>query len=241
MRGLLSGNDRGGGTQKVRAAPRRGAGEQGGYPGGLEGCRPIWRLPPLSPALPLPLTEDYDSESRRGGTLTGMFYRMPGSQLSKIDTVGMVGMVGFKAPSRRDNSKPLAKTRTTRPLSSHLSHLNAPSPTLNNLPCSFLPLLGKVCGPLRTPPLWGPYMPPTNQQKYPKITSPPTNQQVSRCIVRPPFSLGYESRHDHTARVGSPWSSGSHPAALAASLASINELYFLSISPCSINSSFFSP
>lgn len=98
MRGLLIGNDRGGGTQKVRASPRRGAGEQGGYPGGLEGCRPIWRLPPLSPALPLPLTEDYDSESRRGGTLTGMFYRMPGFQTFQNRPGGHGGHGGLQGP-----------------------------------------------------------------------------------------------------------------------------------------------
>ena len=51
----------------------------------------------------------------------------------------MVILLGFTSHLRRLNSKPLAKTRITRPLSSPLlSHYNALSPTLNNLAYSFL-------------------------------------------------------------------------------------------------------
>ena len=47
--------------------------------------------------------------------------------------------VRFQVPSRRLNSKPLAKALITRPLSSpNLSHYNASSPTLSNLAYSFL-------------------------------------------------------------------------------------------------------
>ena len=76
----------------------------------------------------------------------------------------------FKVPSRRQNSKPLAKTRIIRSLSSpHQSHCNAPSPNLSNIPYSFPLPTRKVYSPFLTPPLQGPYMPhPTN-----------------KCIIRP--------------------------------------------------------
>ena len=61
---------------------------------------------------------------------------------------------------------------------------------------------------------------------YRKTPLSPNNQQVSRGIIRPLLSLGYKNRHDHMLRVGSPRLPGSHPAALAASLISINSSFF---------------
>ena len=50
-----------------------------------------------------------------------------------------IGMLGFNCPSRRLNSKPLAKTRIIRPLSlPHRSQCSAPSMTMSNRAYSFL-------------------------------------------------------------------------------------------------------
>ena len=63
-------------------------------------------------------------------------------------------LLGFKSSSRRLNSKPLAKTRITRPVSSpHPSHCNAPSPTLNTLTLFFLPPKRKCMWPTPHPAL----------------------------------------------------------------------------------------
>ena len=86
--------------------------------------------------------------------------------------------------SRRLNSKPLAKIRITRALSSPspppLSHCNAPSPTLSNLAYSFLPPTRKGMGLTRHPTPIGALYQPTH-----------------KCILRPLFpqpirrSVGY--------------------------------------------------
>lgn len=56
-------------------------------------------------------------------------------------------MLGFKSPSRRLNSKSLAKTSITRPLS-HWSHCNALPQPWATKPTPSYSLLGKVCDPL---------------------------------------------------------------------------------------------
>lgn len=114
-------------------------------------------------------------------------------------------ILDFEAPSRRQNSKLLARTQITRLLSSpYLSHCNALCPTSNNLAYSFLLLLGKVCGPLFTLPLKGSYIPPNNQQVYHKTPQFPTNQPVSWCIMKPLFFLSYKNRHDHHSLLALP-------------------------------------
>ena len=131
-------------------------------------------------------------------------------------------MFNFKSSLRRQNSKPLAKTRITRPLSSpHPSHCNAPVlpwPTRSTpsyplpgvWPTSHLPATGVL------------YVPPTNQQVYCKTLLSPINQQVSRCIRRPLLSLGSKKRHDHRPRVDSSWSLCCCPTLPAAPLISTN-------------------
>ena len=87
-------------------------------------------------------------------------------------------MWDLKASPKRLNSKPLAKTRITRPLSPH--HLMAMPPPCLEQPVLLLPtpLLGQVCGPLLTP---------MNQQAYHETPLSPTSQ-LSRCILRPRLS-----------------------------------------------------
>ena len=96
----------------------------------------------------------------------------------------------FKASSRRWNSKPLAKTRMTRPLSlPHPSHCNAPSPTLSNLAYSFLPPPGKGMCPFLTLPLQGPYTPQ------------PTSKGIIRLLFAQPVSRSAGVSWD----LSSPW------------------------------------
>ena len=129
---------------------------------------------------------------------------------------------GTSRPLQGDKTqKPLAKTRITRPFIITIS-----SSTLSNLAYSFLPLLGKACGPFLTLPLQGPYLLPTYRKVYLRTPLSPTHLQVSRCTARSLLSLGYENRHDLTPRVGSPQSSWSRPTVLAASLISINFFFF---------------
>ena len=107
----------------------------------------------------------------------------------------------FKASSRRQNSKPLAKRRITRPLSSHqLSHCS-PSPTLSNLAYSFLPPPKKGMWPTPHPTLQGHYRPPTNQEVYHETHLSSTNQWVYHKTSL--FSLGYKNRHDRSSHCGS--------------------------------------
>ena len=84
--------------------------------------------------------------------------------------------------SRRENSKPLATTRISRPLSlPHPSHCNAPTAPRSNLAYSFLPPSMRPTSystPIKL------YKPPANQQVYCKTPLSPTNQLVSRCIRR---------------------------------------------------------
>lgn len=84
-------------------------------------------------------------KGRRGRTSTEVSLEEPTRALHVLPWIGDTSVLGFKAPSRTLNSKPLAKTRITRPLSS--SHCNAPSPTLSNLAYSFLPPTRKVMWP----------------------------------------------------------------------------------------------
>lgn len=74
---------------------------------------------------------------------------------------------------RTQNSRPLAKTRITRPLSSHRpTYYDAPSPNLTNLSCSFLLLTRKGMWPtLYATPIGTLYAP--NQPRH--------------CILRPLF------------------------------------------------------
>ena len=63
-------------------------------------------------------------------------------------------------------------------------------------------------------------------------------QPTSRCIIRPllsPLSLGYKYWHDH--ELGTPWSSGSRPAVLEASLILVNSSF---PSPCCESGNSFS-
>ena len=113
-----------------------------------------------------------------------------------------------------------------RPFSSpHPSHCNAPSPTLNHLAYSPLPLPTKGMWPTPHPTPLGPFSPPSNQQVYLKTPLSPTSRQVSGCILKPLPSLGYKNRHDHVPGVDSPWLSGSRSTELA-SLISINTSFF---------------
>ena len=115
------------------------------------------------------------------------------------------GMLDIKVPLRRLNSKSMAKTRIARSLSlPHHSHCNAPSPTLNHLAYSPLPLPTKGMWPTPHPTPIGPFSPPSNQQVYLKTPLSPTNRQVSGCILKPLPSLGYKNRHDHVPGVDSP-------------------------------------
>lgn len=81
--------------------------------------------------------------------------------------------------------KPLAETRTARPLSFHPSHCdcyNVPKDLLTpaTWPTPPYSLLEEVCSPLLIPHLQGQHMPPTNQQVYP-------NTQTSKCQKTPFF------------------------------------------------------
>ena len=150
------------------------------------------------------------------------------------------GTVGFKASSRRQNSEPLAKTRITRPLSlPYLYHCNAPSPTLSILAYSFLPPTRKGVWSTCHPALHiGPYTPPTNQQMYSMIPFYPTNQQVSWCIHE--TSPLWAIKTDKTVCLTHlSLLSGSQPAVLTKSLASIN-LSFLHVA-LNLENSFIRP
>ena len=125
----------------------------------------------------------------------------------------------FQAPSRTLNSKPLAQTRMTRPLSLPCpSHCNAPSSTLSDPSYSFLPPTRKGMWPTLHPPLRCLICPQPTSKCIVKAPISPTNQQVSKCTLRPLLSLSYKNIHDHLLRGGSPSSSGSWLTAPAASL-----------------------
>ena len=113
-------------------------------------------------------------------------------------------LLNFKSPSRKLNSKPLAKARITISLSSsHFSHCNAPSPTLSNLANSFLPPTRKGMWPTPHPaPIQATYA--SNQSasisKDPILPQPtskcirrphssPTNLQGNKCMARPLLAL----------------------------------------------------
>ena len=105
-------------------------------------------------------------------------------------------MLGFKAPSRRWNSKPLAKTRIcfTRSLSSpHQFHCNAPSPQL------------EPHGLLLPAPYWeryaahSHYLRPTNQQVYPKTPPFPT-QSAGQQMYPKTSPLSWAKKTDRTTR-----------------------------------------
>ena len=78
--------------------------------------------------------------------------------------------------------------------------LYCPLPTLRNLATPSCALLGKVCGPLLTPPHRG-LIRPQPTSKYILRPLSPTNQQVSRCILRHLVSLGYKHRDHHTSSI----------------------------------------
>ena len=135
-------------------------------------------------------------------------------------------------------SRPLQGNRTQSlwprqelpdPYNCPISHIVMPPPTFEQ-PCLLLPApTRKGMWPTSHPAPIGALQAPTNHQVYPKTPLSPTSQQVSRCIIRPLLSLGYKNRHDHAPGVGSPRSSGSCPAMLAAPLISINSSF---TSPC---------
>lgn len=105
-------------------------------------------------------------------------------------------MLDFEAPSRRMNSKSLARARITRPLSlSHPSHCNAPSPTLSNLAYSFLTPTRNSMWPTPQMPLLGPYFPnkPTSCIIKPFFPNQSAGQEVYPKTSL--FSLGYKNRH----------------------------------------------
>ena len=143
-----------------------------------------------------------------------VYYVAIGNQDVFLSAYFVLGM-GFKAPKRRLNSKPLVKIRITRHLSfPHSSHCNAPSPTLSNLAyCFLLPTSKGWCPAPQPAPIEALYA-PSNQKVYHKTPLSPINQNVSRFIMRPLFSLDYSMRHDSMFIVGFLWLTGSHPTVL---------------------------
>ena len=99
-------------------------------------------------------------------------------------------LLDFKAPAREYNSKPLAKIRITRPLSSpHTSHCKAPSLTWSNLAYSFLPPTRKGMWPTPHLPIRCLISPQSTSKCMGRPHLSSTNQQVGRCVVRPLLSL----------------------------------------------------
>ena len=132
-----------------------------------------------------------------------------------------MGLQGFSKEIKL--KKPPAKIRITRHLSFHLSHCNCYNvpkdlPTPATWPTPSCPLLGKVCGPLLTPPYRGNIRPqrtkcipgPHPSPASKRIRSPhPSNRSAGQQVYGKttpgtPLPLGYKNRHDHEPRVGSP-------------------------------------
>ena len=96
-------------------------------------------------------------------------------------------LLEFKYPSRRQNSKPLAKTRITRPYHCPTSHCNAPPTPRATWPTPSWPYQEKYVAHSLPHPI-GPQGQRTNQQVYCKTTLAPNIELISRCILRPLLS-----------------------------------------------------
>ena len=140
--------------------------------------------------------------------------------------------------------KPPAKIRITRPLSSHPSHWNyyhVPKdlPATATWPTPSCPLLGKVCGPFLTLFLQGQYMPPTNQQVYPKTPSFPNQPggQQEQSKTSPQLLCLWALKTDMTMCPGSALPDYEESAHCVNNVSSLNKLVFST--PCFESGQFF--
>ena len=138
-------------------------------------------------------------------------------------------MLGFKALQGYRTQKSLAKTRITRSLASpNPSHCNGPFPTLSNLAYSFLPPTRRGSWPTPHSASLGPlYIPkqPKSVSQDPIFPLPISRSAgVFRDLSSPRVIKTHMPTHINR-YVSFPWSSGSQPVALTASLVSINSTF----------------